>query len=99
MVPRDPLQTILEGILPNVYFQPPPNVQMTYPAIRYERARADSAFADNVPYRNTHQYQVTMITRNPDETAFGALIALPMCTHERSYAADNLNHDVFNIYF
>jgi hypothetical protein len=40
-----------------------------------------------------------MITRNPDESAFDAIVALPMCVHERFYVADNLNHDVFNIYF
>jgi hypothetical protein len=99
MVQRDPLQAVLETILPNVYFQPPPNVQMEYPAIRYERARADSAFANNGTYRLTKQYQVTMITRNPDQSAFDTIAALPMCSHERFYVADNLNHDVFNIYF
>lgn len=99
MVPRDPLQAILEVIIPNVYFQPPPNVQMIYPAITYERARADSLFADNAAYRITKQYQLTMITRDPDAIAWQALASLPMCTHERFYVADNLNHDVFNIYF
>jgi hypothetical protein len=99
MAPRAQLQLILEQILPNVYFQPPPNVQMEYPAIVYQRARADSVFANNDPYRVTKQYEVTMITRNPDESAFDALVLLPMCTHERNYVADNLNHDVFNIYF
>lgn len=99
MAPRAQLQTILELIVNNVYFQPPPNVQMEYPAIVYERARADAAFADNDAYRVTKQYQVTMITRNPDESAFDTIASLPMCTHERFYVADNLNHDVFNIYF
>lgn len=99
MVPRDPLQSILEEIVDNVYFQPPPDLQMVYPAIRYERARGDSAFADNAPYRTTKQYQLILISRSPDNAAFESLIALPMCSHERFYVADNLNHDVFNIYF
>lgn len=99
MVQRDPLQVILELILPNVYFQPPANVQMQYPAITYERGRADTAFANNGPYRFTKQYQVTMITRDPDQSALDTIAALPMCTHERFYVADNLNHDVFNLYF
>lgn len=99
MVPRDPLQSILETIVDNVYFQPPEDLRMVYPAIRYERARADSAFADNIPYRTTKQYQLILISRSPDNVAFESLIALPMCSHERFYVADNLNHDVFNIYF
>lgn len=99
MVQRDPLQTILEEIVSNVYFQAPPNVQMEYPAIKYERVRADTAFADNAPYRLTKQYQLIMISRDPDQSAFDTIASLPMCTHERFYVADNLNHDVFNIYF
>lgn len=99
MVLRDPLQEILELIVPNVYFQPPPDLQMVYPAIRYERARADTAYADNTPYRSTKQYQLILISLSPDNPAFESLISLPMCSHERFYVADNLNHDVFNIYF
>jgi hypothetical protein len=99
MAPRASLQALLENIVPRVYFQPPTNVQMEYPAIVYERLRMDSAFADNRPYRSLQRYQVMLITRNPDESAFNALVQLPMCTHERYYVADNLNHDVFYIYF
>jgi hypothetical protein len=99
MAPRAQLQSKLESILPNVYFQPPANVAMTFPAIVYQRARAETEFADNMPYWVVKQYQVIMITRNPDESAFDAIAALPMCAHERFYVADNLNHDVFNIYF
>lgn len=100
MAPREQLQAKLETIVPNVYFQPPANVQMTYPAIVYERARAYTEYADNDPCRVTRQYQLTLISRDPDETAlFDAIAALQMCVHERFYVADNLNHDVFNIYF
>jgi hypothetical protein len=99
MVQRDPLQILLEMIIPNVYFQSPTNVQMEYPAIVYERGRADTAFADNGPYRFTKQYQLILISRDPDQSALDTIASLPMCTHERFYVADNLNHDVFNIYF
>lgn len=99
MAPRAQLQSKLESILPHVYFQPPANVAMEFPAIVYQRTRAESDFSDNIPYRVVKRYQVTMITRNPDESAFDAIVALPMCVHERNYIADNLNHDVFNIYF
>lgn len=99
MAPRPDLQTILEGITPNVYFQPPANVQMLYPAIVYERDRADSKFADDLPYSVTKKYSLQLISEEPDDNIFDALAKLPMCAHERFFVAGNLNHDVFNIYF
>lgn len=100
MAPRVELNDILKVICPNIYFQPPSDVQMTYPAIVYERDTAESKYANNFPYKFDKKYQLTLITRNPDEDAiFKALVELPMCAHERFYVSDNLNHDVFVIYF
>lgn len=99
MAPREQLQAKLESILPNVYFQPPTNVQMVYPCIVYQRDRAYTEYADNEPCWIVKQYQMTMISRDPDEATWNAIAALSMCTHERFFVADNLNHDVFNIYF
>lgn len=99
MAPREQLQSELETILAHVYFQPPANAEMVYPCIRYERDRQYVEFADNKPYCLTRQYQLTIISRDPDEATFAAISRLPMCVHERFYAADNLNHDVFKIYF
>jgi hypothetical protein len=72
---------------------------MVYPAIVYERDRADTKFADDIPYTVTAKYAVTLISRNPDDAVWAAIAALPTCAHERYFAADNLNHDVFNLYF
>ena len=95
------LQTVLEEILgsENVYFQPPASLIMQYPCIRYERDRADAKFADNQLYRYTQRYTVTLIDQDPDSDKIVKLASLPMSTHERWYAGDNLNHDVFNLYF
>lgn len=93
------LQSILEDITPNVYFQPPANVQMQYPCIRYERDRADTKFAGNSPYRYTKRYQVTVITLDPDSDIPDKVAALPLCTHQRFFVADNLNHDVYTLFF
>ena len=94
-------QTILETILGtrNVYFQPPANLVMKYPCIVYERDRADTKFADNNPYKHTSRYQVIYLDKNPDGVVYDKLAALPMSLFQRAYQADNLNHDVFNIYF
>ena len=101
MALRLQLQSLLEEALGSrsVYFQPPANVQMQYPCIIYKRESVDTKFAGNNPYLHTKQYQVTIIDRNPDSAIPDKVAALPMCTHNRFFTADNLNHDVFNIYF
>lgn len=95
------LQSLLEEILGSrfVYFQPPANVQMEYPCIVYAKDSADTRFADNSPYRYNKRYQVTVIDRNPDSSIPDKVAALPMTLFTRWFAADNLHHDVFNVYF
>lgn len=95
------LQSLLSEILGSghVYFQPPATVQMKYPAIVYSRDALDTEFAGNNPYRHTQRYQVTVIAEDPDNDIRDRVAALPMCTFLRFFAADNLNHDVFTLYF
>lgn len=83
----------------NVYFQPPGNVQMKYPAIRYERSDMELRHADNSVYNRRVRYLVTVIASDPDSTVVGKVSMLPLCRFERHYVQDNLNHDVFEIYF
>lgn len=99
--PRSELQTLLEQILGtgNVYFQPPNNTLISYPCIVYERSRIEVRFADNNPYKHTRRYTVTVISRDPDNTIVDSISALPQSTHDRFFTADNLNHDVFTLYF
>lgn len=93
------LQAILEAIIGNVYFQPPATVKMKYPCIRYERSDMDTQFADNKPYSHTKRYTVTVIDRDPDSDIPDKVAALPLCRFDRFYTADNLNHDVFELFF
>lgn len=95
------LQTLFENLLGsrNVYFQPPANVQMKYPCIVYNRDNADTKFAGNKPYRNVKRYQVTVIDRDPDSAIPDKIAGLPMCSFNRFFTADNLNHDVFTLFF
>lgn len=93
------LQELLESITPNVYFQPPANVQMEYPCIVYARDTVNTLFAGNAPYRRTKRYQVTVIDRDPDSKIPDEVAALPMCSFDRAFAASNLNHDVFRLFF
>lgn len=95
---RKALNDTLLTICPNVYFQPPESVKMTYPAIRYKRSAIDQQSADNQPYLTHVRYELTVIDRNPDSDIVDAVMRLPFCSHNRSYTSENLNHDVFIIY-
>jgi hypothetical protein len=99
MALRLELQALLETICPNVYFQPPTNVLLTYPCIVYERDSGDTKFADDKPYTHTVRYQIVVIDRDPDSPILAQIAALPMCLFNRFYSAANLNHNVYNLYF
>jgi hypothetical protein len=98
---RVDLQTILEDILGarHVYFQPPATISMVYPCIVYQRNNADTLYANNDPYYYEQQYQVTLIDKNPDTLILAKIAELPKCKYDRHYTADNLNHEVFTMYF
>jgi hypothetical protein len=101
MAPRLDLHAILTDILETdqVYFQPPPSVQMKYPAIVYKRDYEVTNFADDKPYRHTKRYLLTVIDKDPDSKIPDQIAELPMCIYDRFYTADNLNHDVFKLFF
>lgn len=101
MAQRLELQTLLEGILgsQNVYFQPPPSVEMNYPCIVYSLDYILSAHADGAPYKIDDRYLVTVIDRNPDSAIPRKIAELPKCTYDRSYVTENLNHYVFKLFF
>lgn len=96
---RSELHTILLGITPHVYFQPPENVKIQYPCIVYARNQARNQYANNVPYHHTKRYQVTVIDTNPDSEIPDLVSALSMCEVTQHFTSDNLHHDVFNLYF
>ena len=93
------LQRLLEAITINVYFQPPTNVELKYPCIIYKRDFADTKFADNEPHSHKRRYMVTVIDKDPDSEIPEKVAKLPMSLFNRFYTVDNLNHDVFSIYF
>lgn len=101
MAPRPELQQILVDLLGsnNVYFQPPSNIQMQYPCIVYRRDFLDIRHANDKPYKHKMRYQVTVIDRNPDSLIPAKVAKLPTCSFDRFYTADNLNHDVFQLFF
>lgn len=99
MAPRLELQALLEQLVEDVYFQPPTNFQIHYPCIVYERNGSETDHADNVSYLRVKRYQVTVIDRNPDSELPDRVEELPLCSFDRFFTADSLNHHVFNLFF
>jgi len=99
MAPRLDLHQLLETFTEHVYFQPPVNVQLQYPCIIYKRDYATTLFADDHPYKFVKRYMVTVIDRDPDSEIPDKVAEIPMSLFNRFYTADDLNHDVYNVYF
>lgn len=95
------LQQTLIGLLGsnNVYFQPPPSIQMNYPCIIYRRDYAETIFSDNKPYFLQTRYLVTVVDKNPDSLIPDKVAKLPMCLFDRFYTADNLNHTAYKLFY
>lgn len=99
---RTELHNILKEVLGsnNVYFQPPESKKLSYPCVIYARNYANTRYADNKTYSFTYRYQITYIDRDPYSDFAERLVQrLPMCIFDRHYTADNLNHEVLNLYY
>lgn len=72
---------------------------MSYPAIVYNRYALNSQFADNFPYTRKTRYQVTVIDADPDSLIPDKVAGLPLTTYVRHLTLQNLNHDIYDVYF
>lgn len=101
MAPRLELHALLKSLLgsEHAYFQPPPSVQMQYPAIVYHLDRMHIVHADNLPYKRKHRYQIVVIDRDPDSKIPEKIAELSTVSFDRSYVVDGLNHTAFNLFF
>lgn len=99
MVQRPDLHALLLTLCENVYFQPPADISMKYPCIVYNRDNIDIKHADNEPYAHKTRYSVMVIARHPDDPTSAKVARLPTVAYERFFTADNLNHDVFRLFY
>lgn len=83
----------------NVYYQPPSTVKMKYPAIVYSREDIENTSADNVTYKQDHNYRITVIDSDPDSEIVHKVSRIPRILFDRHFASENLNHDVFTLYY
>lgn len=95
---RIALSEKLHTICDNVYYQPPQNITMKYPAIVYGRSEIENRTANNGVYNQSLFYEVTVIDYDPDSEIVEALSKFVNCRHSSHYVSDGLNHDRFTIY-
>lgn len=98
---RERLHEILVDALgsTSVYFQPPENLIMRYPCIVYSLSGDEVKHADNQTYLSRLEYDVTCISKQPDNTVASRLSMLPYFSFSRRYVKDNLYHDSLTVYF
>ncbi len=103
---RPILQSTLETLLGTgpsnklkVYFQPKTNTKLDYPCITYQRDQGKSNYANNGPYKHTKRYSITVIDPDPDSPILEKLETTLRVVFQRHFATDNLNHDIYSLYF
>lgn len=98
---RQDLQSRFEEILgsTNVYFQPPETMKLKYPCIIYSLADIYTRNADDRHYSMQKVYNITVISRDPDNNIAESIMELPRARFDRRYVADNLHHDILTLYY
>ena len=94
------LSAKLHELAKNVYFQPPSNKELKYPCIIYKLMPGDTDFADNMPFIFKPQWQITLIDYVPNNPIrYQLAMSLPTIIFVNHFVSDELNHDVFQLYF
>jgi len=89
------LLSILPGV--KIYYNPPDNIKIQYPAIIYKDSSIKSVRADNIKYITSPGYKVTYISSNPIDPNISILLKnLNMLEYSNSYYLNNNKYTVFN---
>ena len=84
----------------NVYYKPPASLRMQYPCIKYSLSGIDLRRADNKNYNARNRYEVIVIDHDPDSDIHMKLLEhFEMCSFDRNYPSDQLNHNVLTLYY
>lgn len=87
-------------LVPNAYFSPPESVKLNYPCVIYQISDVNPGHANNFAYKHMKRYQVLHIYKDADGDKIADFLeAFSYCRFSRHYTADNLNHDIFEIYY
>ena len=81
-----------------VYFQPPENLKIGYPAVIVHLSKIKVDHANDMPYKGAREYSVTLITKEPEPEVLDEILKIPYTTLDTTYIADGMNHFVFTTY-
>lgn len=99
---REELDAMLRntvGPVCSVYFQPPESIRISYPCLIYFLGGLYTKHADDKPYSQIPYWDMTYITRDPDDENILKLANLPQCAMGRPYTSENLYHYSYIIYY
>lgn len=84
-----------------VYFQPPSSVQLNYPCWVVERSKVYQPKANDKTYLFRPGYKcIFMNCEEPDpDVLYEISRRYENCHYQNHYVKDNINHDVFLIYY
>lgn len=88
----------LRQICTNIYYQPPSNIKLVYPCIIYSLEKDHVDYANNENYNLKNQFQILLITKNPEDSIHDLIRKLKFCRFDRRYVVDSLYHDSFTIF-
>lgn len=84
----------------NVYFQPPESAKIKYSCIKYSLVGIDQKYAGNKLYNTRNRYEVIVMDFDPDSDIPAKIMNhFEMCSFDRWYAADKINHFVLTLYY
>lgn len=83
----------------NCYYSPPS--KMKYPCIKYEMENPSVDYADDIEYRSTNAWMITIIDPDPESEIPARLKEhFPRyCSKSREYSANGLRHFVYTLYY
>lgn len=96
---RDLLHLLQQAVQTScVYFQPPENLKIGYPAVIFHLSKIEVDRASDVPYKGAKEYSVTLITKDPEPYVIDEILKIPYSSLDTTYISDGMNHFVFTIY-
>lgn len=84
----------------NCYFQPPETMKIKFPCFIYKLSNAQNLRADDESYLYTRRYQLTYVTKDPDDSLVDFIPKhFKYCSLSAFFTSDNLNHYNYDLYY
>lgn len=84
----------------NVYFQPPEDLKMLYPCIRYRLSDIKQFKSNNKLYNHMQGYEVVYITKEPDSALVDQILKeFDYVSFQNVMVVNNLYHYRYRLYY